>query len=73
MLARIAIMLGVKKPAKITVYQRMDSTWGWTMRGSNGEIQASGEGYTRKSSAKRGAAAFKRNASTARIVCEETP
>lgn len=71
MMARLAIMLGVKKPAKITVYQRIDSTWGWTMKGVNGEIQASGEGYTRKASAKRGAAAFKRNAATAVIVCEE--
>ncbi len=70
MLTRLGIMLGLKKPAKITVYQRIDGQWGWRMVGPNGENQAGGEGYTRKSSAKRGASAFKRNAATAVIVDE---
>ena len=53
------------KTPKIEVYQNAAGEWAWRLVGRNGEVQASGEGYTRRGDALRGVAAFKRAAALA--------
>jgi uncharacterized protein YegP (UPF0339 family) len=54
------------KIAKYQVYQATDG-WRWRLKSANGEIVASGEGYTRKQGALAGVQAHRRAAVTTRV------
>ena len=43
------------RQSRIEIYPSRDGGWRWRARAANGKIIASGESYTRKSDAKRGA------------------
>lgn len=49
------------KSPRFQVY-KSGKEWRWRLRGANGEIQASGEGYTRKADALRGVRDMARSA-----------
>lgn len=57
----------------IEVFPYGKGQFGFRLVGGNGEIQAGGEGYTRRANARRGAQAAQRNWVRARIVDVEEP
>jgi len=55
------------KTPKFEIYRAPDG-WRWRLKSRNGEIVASGEAYTSKRGAERGAAACRRNAAAAVLM-----
>jgi uncharacterized protein YegP (UPF0339 family) len=55
------------KLARYEVYQDAAGAWRWRLKASNGEVVASGEGYTRKQGALAGVQAHRRAAKTERV------
>ncbi len=55
------------KLARYQVYQDAAGQWRWRLKSANGEIVASGEGYTRKQGALAGVQAHRRAAVTMRV------
>lgn len=53
--------------ARYEVYQDAIGAWRWRLKSANGEIVASGEGYTRKQGALAGVKAHRRAAVTERV------
>jgi uncharacterized protein YegP (UPF0339 family) len=53
---------------RFEIYPRQDGEWGWSLVAGNGETQASGEGYTSRQGATRGARTVARNAARAKVV-----
>lgn len=56
-----------KRPPHIAIY-RSPNGWRWRLVGGNGEVIASGEGYSTKSNARRGARTMQRAAMEAELV-----
>lgn len=54
--------------AKYEFWKRPDGDWHWHLKGSNGRILASSEGYRRKAGCLAGIAAHRRAAQTAKAV-----
>lgn len=54
--------------ARFEVFKAIDAKWYWHLRGSNGEIMANSQGYSRKESAKKGAKRFATLVPKAEIV-----
>jgi len=53
---------------KFELYESKNGEWRWRLKAGNGEIIATSEGYTSKSSAKNGIESVKRNAADAEVV-----
>ena len=57
-----------QRSAKYEYWQSPNGEWHWHLKGLNGEIQSSGEGYKRKGGALAGIKAHRRSAATERVV-----
>lgn len=55
------------KQPKFEVWKNAAGEWQWHLKGANGEIQAAGEGYKRKSGALKGVESCRRNAVLAAV------
>jgi uncharacterized protein YegP (UPF0339 family) len=55
----------MSSPPKFEFWKNAAGEWSWHLKGSNGEIQAAGEGYKTKQGALRGIDACRRNAARA--------
>jgi hypothetical protein len=44
-----------KRPHTVTVFERLDTNWGWHEKGANGEITCSAESFVTKAHAERAA------------------
>jgi uncharacterized protein YegP (UPF0339 family) len=53
-------MLGVLKPGDVIAPRGVDGSWRWRLYARNGEIVASGEGYTTERDARKGVKAVQR-------------
>lgn len=56
---------------RFEIYSDVEKEWRWRLVGKNGEIVATGEGYTRKEDAARGARTTRRLVKDAEIVFVE--
>ncbi len=64
----------MKRQPVFEVWKNAAGEWQWHLKAGNGEIQAAGEGYKRRSGAIKGAETCRRNAAFADVVVlEATP
>jgi uncharacterized protein len=60
--------VGPRRGGKFELYQSSKGEWRWRLKAGNGEIIATSEGYTSKSSAKNGIESVKKHAPDAEVV-----